>query len=349
MQTDCNLYDHDSEPTMRCLLVAGGATAAEAAQHYARRGLVPVPVPHRGKNPGDRRAGGYGSGWQLAKIGPGDVPRYFGGATKRNVGVLLGGPSGGLVDVDLDCPEAVALGAALLPPTGAVFGRAGKPRSHRLYNVGPNSAGTEQWKDVGGVMLVELRSTGGQTVFPPSTHESGEPVAWDPAADGMPAVMDGQALRDAVATLGAAAMLARHYPDKGSRHHLAMALSSVLLRAGRPADDVRRLVAEVARVAGDDEVDDRVACVASTEQRLRGGGKATGVPTLKEILGGEVAGKILGAFGVGELMDVGGGGDDGPAVKVGEPAGPPEPPRAWPDALGEAAMYGLAGPDRPHG
>ena len=31
-------------------------------------------------------------------------------------------------------------------------------------------------------MLVELRSTGGQTVFPGSTHESGEAIRWDEEA-----------------------------------------------------------------------------------------------------------------------------------------------------------------------
>ena len=33
--------------------------------------------------------------------------------------------------------------------------------------------------EVAAGMLVEFRSTGTQTVFPPSTHESGEPIAWD--------------------------------------------------------------------------------------------------------------------------------------------------------------------------
>ena len=39
----------------------------------------------------------------------------------QNVGVLLGAPSSGLVDVDLDTPEAAALASAILPATGAVF------------------------------------------------------------------------------------------------------------------------------------------------------------------------------------------------------------------------------------
>jgi len=49
-------------------------------------------------------------------------------------------------------------------------------------------------------MLVELRSTGTQTVFPPSTHEGGEVITWE--ADGAePAVVDPEALLKAVENL----------------------------------------------------------------------------------------------------------------------------------------------------
>lgn len=53
---------------------------------------------------------------------------------------MLGTPSGGLVDVDLDSPEAVCLAPHVLPETGATFGRASKPRSHFLYIV-PEAVG----------------------------------------------------------------------------------------------------------------------------------------------------------------------------------------------------------------
>jgi hypothetical protein len=38
--------------------------------------------------------------------------------------VILGPPSSGLTDIDLDCPEAIGLASYFLPRTGAVFGRA---------------------------------------------------------------------------------------------------------------------------------------------------------------------------------------------------------------------------------
>ena len=47
--------------------------------------------------------------------------------------------------------------------THSIFGRTGKPGSHRLYRADPLPP-TTQFKDVGGAMLLEVRSTGSQTV-----------------------------------------------------------------------------------------------------------------------------------------------------------------------------------------
>ena len=51
-----------------------------------------------------------------------------------NVNIATGGDSL-IVDVDLDCPEALELADAFLNPTGMMFGRESTPRSHRLYKV----------------------------------------------------------------------------------------------------------------------------------------------------------------------------------------------------------------------
>jgi hypothetical protein len=61
------------------------------------------------------------------------------GDNQQNIGVKLGKFSRNLVDVDLDCEEAVVLADRFLPKTSAIFGRRGNPRSHRLYY----SAGAE--------------------------------------------------------------------------------------------------------------------------------------------------------------------------------------------------------------
>jgi hypothetical protein len=57
------------------------------------KGLAVVPIIFRSKKP-------VIDEWQ-------DAPNYFNGG-KQNIGVILGGASGGFVDLDLDCPEAIA-------------------------------------------------------------------------------------------------------------------------------------------------------------------------------------------------------------------------------------------------
>ena len=145
-------------------------TALDAATDYTRLGWSVIPIPHRSKNPGYK-------GWEQTRLSLEDLPQNFNGQP-QNIGVLLGEPSGWLVDVDLDHLRCVELADQYLPATPAVFGRPGKPRSHRIYRVAQPIA-TKKLKSKSAGMLVELRSTGMQTVFPPSTHESGEAIAWE--------------------------------------------------------------------------------------------------------------------------------------------------------------------------
>ena len=74
-----------------------------------------------------------------------------------------------------------------------MFGRASKPSSHYLYVIddAPEKA-TEQLKDENKQTIIELRMGGGraaaQTVFPGSTHPSGETIQW--VKNGAPARSD---------------------------------------------------------------------------------------------------------------------------------------------------------------
>src|SRR4051812_5938377 len=143
-------------------------TPLDIAIRYIRRGWNPVPIPHRAKKPTDH-------GWQHRIIDEASAPRFFNGKA-QNVGIILGPSSGGLTDVDLDCPEAVALAPYLLPETGMIFGRASNPASHYVYvtHLGETSdkavIAFGEPKD----RLLELRvggAKGAQTVFPGSVHE----------------------------------------------------------------------------------------------------------------------------------------------------------------------------------
>jgi hypothetical protein len=175
----------------------------EAARWYLGRGYAPIPVPAGEKKPRLK-------GWTALRLSEPDLPAHFNGT--GNIGILLGEPSGWLVDVDLDSSEARELAEQHLPPTGLKTGRAGSPASHWWY-VAPG-ARTKQHRDpVTGESIVELRSTGAQTLVGPSVHPSGE--VYDPL-DGEPARVDAAHLAACVAAL-AAAVVGRRHPGLADR------------------------------------------------------------------------------------------------------------------------------------
>src|SRR5262245_6416978 len=133
-------------------------SAEQGAREYLSPGWQVVPVPNGQKAPRLK-------GWQNLRLSPDVLPCHF--SNGSNVGVLLGNPSGDLVDIDLDCAEARALADAFLPETNRVHGRPGAPRSHRWYVAQPLPKSL-RLSDPDGTTLVELRATGQQTIVPPS-------------------------------------------------------------------------------------------------------------------------------------------------------------------------------------
>ncbi|HEY1379752.1 MAG TPA: DUF3987 domain-containing protein, partial [Gemmataceae bacterium] len=254
------------------------ADARSAAELYLLRGLAPIPLPPRSKDPG------YAD-WQRLRLTPAALDEHFPADEARNVGVLNGAPSGNATDVDLDCPQAVAAAAALLPATGWVFGRASAPRSHWIYLTDqPLNTAQETFTDLDGIMLVELRGTGGLTVFPPSTHkDTGERIGWHQFAD--PAAVTLADLQTAVRAVAAVALLARHWPAKGTRQIAFLALIGGLLRAGWPQDRVERFIEALASATHDDEPRKRVQAVVATVGKLGQDRKATGWPKLEQLIG----------------------------------------------------------------
>jgi hypothetical protein len=258
----------------------------EAVLALHRRGYALIPVPFKQKRP-------VLADWQDLRFDESDLPKVF--AQPSNVGVLLGTPSGEVVDVDLDCPKAQALAPALLPATNLRSGRTSAPDSHWFYRVGSPLKTTKFIDPAQGsgnerAMLVELRSTGAQTLVPPSVHPSGEAITW--VEDGEPAEIDGDALRQAVARLAAASLLVRAWPPVGSRHEAALALGGGLLRAGWEFDATANLVGHIAWVAGDEEAEDRRQAVRSTADTLAAGQHTTGWPTLVTLLDHRVVAQV---------------------------------------------------------
>jgi hypothetical protein len=246
--------------------------------------MVPVPLT-RGK-------GTDLPGWQRLTLDGYDIDALFPADRTLNIGVLLGAPSGGLVDADLDCAEAIAA-SILLPGTAMVWGRESAPNSHRGYVVAdPPGKATRPWDDPlrrgKGARLLELRSTGGQTVIPSAVypaddeHPTPEPCVW--LADGDPARVGLTDLLPAMGRCAAAALLGRYWRP-GTRHDAALALAGGLLRDGWATEDVETLLGAVCEVAGDGETRDRTRAALDTAARLAGGDRATGWSSLAAVLG----------------------------------------------------------------
>ena len=205
------------------------------------------------------------------------------------MGVLLGKPSRGLTDIDLDAPEAADVADLLLPQTGMVHGRKSKPRSHRYYRIG-NSPAPARFTDVDGSCLLEIRSTGQQTIVPPSVHPSGERIRW--VEEGSPKKLKAEELISRVKIVAASTILARHYPDREIDTSCAMALSGTLLQSDWSVEDATKFVSATARAARDEEWKSRARDVDSTAERIAKEQPVTGANRLKELVGDEVVARV---------------------------------------------------------
>lgn len=253
----------------------------EAAQKFLERGWQPIPVPRGSKRP-------VIDEWQKLRLTTEELTARF--CHGENVGVLLGEPSGWLVDVDLDCTEAITIAGHFLPDTGRIFGRPGKRRSHRLFVC--KHAQTKQFKDAkNGNMLVELRSTGGQTIFPPSVHqETGEFITWE--QEGEPLHTSLTELETAVSRLAAAALLARHWPGRGSRQDAALCLAGGLIRAGWDEAETEHFISAVCEAAHDEEPRMRARTAASTARKTSNGSNTKGFASLVGFVGDDVINNV---------------------------------------------------------
>ena len=284
-----------------------------AALDYIARGMAPIPVPFRKKGP-------VFDDWQSLRISAETAPRYFNGEPK-NIGVILGEASGGLVDVDLDCIEATRAAPYLLPRT-ALFGHASKPASHYVYRSNLSATqdrGAQKFIGSDKIGLLELRmgagGRGAQTVFPPSVHVSGEPIVWEGGGAGKIAEVDGEELFKHTRRLAAATELARNYPKVGARHDSAHILGGFLGRCGfSPAEAA--LFVEAVAAASLQPVDKR-RDMARTARDGAEAGKRAGFPLLAETFGKEPAKKVA------AWLDYRGGVDSDGRPPGGDEAPPP--------------------------
>ena len=210
------------------------------AKYYVDHNLTVVPVHTQSKQPS------MGNGWQnnvdnVVNIG------YL--HKDSNIGIMLGEPSGGYVDIDLDCPEALELAPKFLPET-ATFGRKSAPESHWVYKVtveqgdlvaNYNKAYTSA--SVGGT-IAEFRAKG-QTVHPPSVHdETGELIHWNDITGDPLAyinILPASDLYRQFSKLIVTVILQQHIID-GIKHHATLHLIGALWHLGWPIDEVEDFI-----------------------------------------------------------------------------------------------------------
>jgi hypothetical protein len=267
----------------------------EYAREYIDRSWNPVTLGFKSKKPSG------GDGWLDIRINHTNVEQHFNG-TPQNIGVQMGPASGGLKDVDLDCPEALKLGPAILPPTDAIFGRKSTPGSHRLYvssdeiadhaNItfkDPNRMGEE-------ALLFELRIGGGgrgaQTVFPPSIHKgTGELICWEKY--GEPARLDGSDLLRRCRLLAVCCLLVRYWPPTGGGcHDTALVVGGFLARAGLRAEEVMSVVSVIAGVSNADRAAELARTAGDAAENYYRGDRTYGLPQLAKTFGEKVADQI---------------------------------------------------------
>ena len=319
-------------------------TIANAALAYAKRGWKPVPVSRKSKKP-------IGSGWQQR---PFDPVQFNGNA--QNIGIQFGAVSGGLVDVDLDCTDAIGLAPEFLPRTGAIFGRRSKPCSHHLYITDLHSTEkravipfAEHQDGRQGPMIVELRigadSKGAVTTFPPSMHVTGELVQW--VQEDEPARVTGADLKRAVRQLAVACLLKRHYPGEGSRHEGALVIGGVLARAGWSAEDIAHVIEVVARAVGDDDVRDRAESAADAMKVKANGHDVAGLKRLADVWGKDLADSLAKWLNVCNMLSGAAAGlEDETALQF---LAPPLPGAEQHIAGGEGTRLGLGAVLQPLG
>lgn len=271
-------------------------TTTDWIDRYFEKGWAPIPI-----EPGQKRPLAGLQGWQKLDLAewPEEKAKRLWAEGQPGVGLLLGKPSGGLVDVDLDSLEAIAIASAALPPT-LTSGRETARASHRWYRLADGGVSTTKWvdpvadfRDGGGdrAVLLELRADGAQTLVEPSAHPSGEHYEWEGGLDDVADIADADDFLHNLHLLGAAALLARYWPYEGQRHDASVALCGALIGnhldywsggdgSGHPTE---AFLHAVRVIGGDDE--HRGAAVRTTLRRVARSGKVSGWPTLADIYG----------------------------------------------------------------
>jgi hypothetical protein len=250
----------------------GKLNSEEAALDWLDRGIQPIPIKPRGKRP-------KGKNWPRLRVTESTVADHF--KPGDNIGGLWGEPSGWIVDVDLDDEDAADLAEYVLPKT-FIFGRGNRPDTHFLYR--SKNAETQKWKGPKKEMIVELRSSGTQTVLPPSIHPDGDDYIISEDAENV-AKLSSARLNRYLNQLAVGALFVRNFPrDGGSRHDYIHAVTGALLYSKWKPTEVRRLARAIVQVTQEDDDDSaqRIRTIENTITKFKDKDRVLGWPSLKD-------------------------------------------------------------------
>jgi len=222
-----------------------------AAKLYISKGWQVVPLHPRSK-------ACIGDNWEKIVF----APEHF--DPDSNIGIRS---LGGLVDVDCDAPEVVAVAKHFLPTTGCIYGRPAKPRAHYLYHAPFEKiiALKDTRPDAPNSTLIEIR-VNHQSMAPPSIHPDGQVLEWEEPIGDAPHIAADLLLRSVrlAATCG---LVIRYYNVPGQRHDWGLALSAFFRQLNITEDEARQIFKHAGAAAGDSEVQDRLQAVKSTYSR----------------------------------------------------------------------------------
>jgi bifunctional DNA primase/polymerase-like protein len=288
--------------------------AIDATLRYWRDFKVQV----RRAEPGSERI--LESDWPIPRaLNESQIRAMFDSLEWSSVCVSWGVGSQRLVDVEGETPFSTRALELWLPASPVCWGSPRNPGSHRLLRIAGHTSRIKTRKPTGpkGRVLVELRADGSMSVMPPSAYSAGAAYAFTSYDLSVPIPeVAYDSLLGACEDAVAATLIAEQYPQleaDRTRHHMALAISDILLRSGRGLDACLRFIIRLMALTGDDEAEDRIACVHSTCEARHAGLPTTGIPTLRELLGLEVVRAVT------KLLHVSG---DAPE----EAPLPPEPP-----------------------
>ena len=180
----------------------------------------------------------------------------------ENINIVTGGDSL-IVDIDLDCPEALKLADAFLNPTGMEFGRESTRRSHRLYKVidltKKHTRTYFDFKAKQKSMLVEFRANKHYTMCG-GQYDNGEKVVWDKYETPVEITYD--TLHKQLAKLAVACVVLRKFANEGMRNEYWKLIIAALWYHKIKEEDCKDIVQAVCASVGDD-TNERLARVAN--------------------------------------------------------------------------------------